>query len=64
MKISSRFGSTILCLALAVSLPAVAQGSWADRLKGAVPEIPTTPKSVEGDAAPTLGPSTRHWWRG
>ncbi|MCA1791879.1 MAG: DUF4197 domain-containing protein [Thioalkalivibrio sp.] len=55
MKISSRFGSTILCLAITASLPAVAQDSWADRLKGAVPEIPTTPRSAEGDAAPTLG---------
>jgi len=55
MKISSRIGSAIVCLAFAASLPAVAQGSWADRLKGAIPDIPTTPQPVEGDAAPTLG---------
>ncbi len=55
MKIYLRFGSAILCLALAASLPAVAQDSWADRLKGAIPETPTTPRPLEGAAGPTLG---------
>ena len=55
MKIQSRFCIAILGLTLAASLPAVAQGSWADRLKGAVPEIPITPKPAEEDTAPTLG---------
>ena len=55
MKISSHIGSAILCLAFAASLPAAAQSSLTDRLKGAIPDISTAPKPVEGDAAATPG---------
>lgn len=55
MKIQSRYGIAILCLIFAASLPAIAQASWTDRLKGAVPGTPATPKPIEEESAPTLG---------
>ncbi|TVP87600.1 MAG: DUF4197 domain-containing protein [Thioalkalivibrio sp.] len=36
-------------LALTFAFPALAQGSWADRLKGSVPTLPTEPTETETD---------------
>ena len=54
MNIRTRLGIITAFLAIAFSTSAVAQGSWADRLKGAVPAVPTQP--ADPDAAPTTVP--------
>lgn len=57
MTIEFRLGIAIIVLALAASLPLAAQASWADRLKGALPESPSPPTTVDpdSDTASVLG---------
>jgi len=54
MNIQTPLGIFTAFLVLAFSTSAIAQGSWADRLKGAVPTVPSEP--AEPEAAPTTVP--------
>lgn len=54
MKIRTPLGILTAFLALAFSTSAVAQGNWADRLKGAVPTLPS--ETADPEAAPTTVP--------
>lgn len=56
MKIRIGLGLLTILLSLAFGPPAAAQGSWADRLKGAVPTIPAPAEPADPEAAPTAVP--------
>lgn len=59
MNIRTRAGIFTVLLALAFPTAVLAQGSWADRLKGTVPELPTEP--AEFEASPETVPlDTEH----
>jgi hypothetical protein len=60
MKTPSRSGISVSVLALAVAVPLTAQGSWADRLKGTIPEVPTTTESAPAASTPGPGLGAEH----
>lgn len=60
MKTQPRFGISISILALAVAVPLAAQGSWADRLKGAIPEVPATTEPAAEASTPQPGVGAEH----